>query len=841
MIDLLTGLLKRKDSLSRSQLLSMAQRDRFSAYLPWLTYHRDNRTFLLADNTIAYFWELTPLVYAGPKQTSALESILKQSFPCDTVMQYILYPDANIEPILAAHVRTKTRLDEVGRQAVANTADFLLKGTAGLSNIRNVPVRNFRCFLMIKSNQDLSELIPTLEEMLGHANLAPRRINDTGLISIVSALINDRQTPQRTFAERDEIDVYSRDRPLRDHIIDHDMVLDFDQPFAQIGDRKAVCLTLSEVPEFINPLRTNHAFGGTNGAQDDAVQLDFPFLYSINILFTNAEEELGTKASITMGQSAAGSFAHQISRRMQEFNRFRKDVADKQNYIKLIPTLWVFGESEQDIKRHIGRAKMVWGRSDTGGFELQTETLLNRALFIATLPGGLYNQHGNVDIIDRHIYMSYKAAARFLPVQGDFAGNGSPSTLVVGRKGQLAGLDVFAPGSTNHNYLVCAESGAGKSFFLNTLLSDHYYSGDKIRIVDLGRSYEKLCRINGGKFVDFTLQEQNQCINPLDFIIRKKEDGQLDQEDLTANLTAAANVFAEMVYSKSKVPMPEHESQLIKDATVWAYNNDRVLEGTDVIRHYLLNYKEITQDSADFLEDNIAIAKTMAYNLKDFASGGPYAPFFVGKSNLAISNDDFVVIELDDIKGDPELFSVVTLQMMNEITQDLYMSDRKTRRFILFEEAPSILKENGAKELSRLASMVDEGYRRARKYGGSFGLVMQSIMDVTLMGAVGKVALSNAAYKFLLTSKSNQYPQAVEEGLIDYKGFSLNLLTSLCNNKPNYSEIFTDTPQGCGVVRLIVDPFRYLVNTTEAREVAIFNQALDEGKTPYEALLAMQS
>lgn len=837
--EMFTGAFARRDSHSKTNIASLSKRDSFSSYLPWLTYSQDEKAFLLCDNTIAYMWELVPLVYQGTAQTAALEGVIKQSYPEGTVMQWLMFPDSDLEPILDFYVKSKPRLDEVGEKTIRETAEFFRKSAKGCKNLRGVPVRNFRAFMCIKSDDSLLDFVPTIEEMLQGAGLAPRRMDDVDILNLMDRVINDVPPENREYSGRDESQVYTRDRPLRSFAIRRETDIDFSGAYPKIGNRYAACLTPSKIPDTINPLQFNNLFGGIMGVEDDAAQHNYPFLYSCNIIYSNVSDELATKASVTMGQSAAGSFAHSLRLRVQEFNRFRSDTAKNKNYVKVIPTLWVFGDTEKQVEKNIGRAKMVFGRSDTGKFVLQKEHVLSQALFIASLPGGLYNVLENIAQLDRHFYMSESAVARFLPVQGDYAGNGRPVSLFVGRKGQIAGLDFFAPLSTNHNFLVCAESGAGKSFTLNTILDDYYLSGEKVRIVDIGGSYEKLCKIKNGKYIDFKLDSKDQCINPLDFVVKRLSNGEPDVQDMTHSLQAAALVFCEMVYSKSKAPMPEHESQLIKDATKWAHNNKKNMLGTDAIYEFLVNYEEITKGTHDFNEKNIKAAKDMAYCLKDFTSSGVYGRFFCGKSTINISNDDFVVIELENIKADPELFGVVILQMMNEITQDLYLSDRKNRRFILFEEAPSFLKDNGDRDVSRLSDMIDEGYRRARKYGGSIGTVMQSIMDTQLMGKAGKVILQNASYKLMLSSKGGQYSKAQEAKVIDVKQFALDLLNSLKNNKPKYSEMYIESPQGAGVARLIVDPFRYKVNTTEAHDVAVFIEALKAGKTPLEAVEAI--
>lgn len=839
--EMFTGAFARRDSHSKTEFASHTKRDTFSSYLPWLTYSQDEKAFLMCDNTIGYMWELRPLVYQGYKETAAIEGVIKQGFPEGTVMQWVLFPDSDIEPILDYYISSKPRLDEVGEKTINETAKFFRKATKGVSNLRGVPVRNFRAFMCIKSDANLLDFIPTIEEMLEGAGLAPRRMDDRALLNLMDRIINDIPAENREYSTVDESEVYTRDKPLRSYAVKRETEIDFSGSYPIIGGRYACCLTPDKIPASINPLQINNLFGGVMGVEDDAAQHNYPFLYSCNIVYSNVADELASKAAVTMGQSAAGSFAHALKLRINEFNRFRSDSAKNKGYVKVIPTLWVFGETEQAIEKNIARAKMVFGRSDTGKFVLQREHVLSQALFIASLPGGLYNVLENLTTLDRHFYMSDSAAARFVPVQGDYAGNGRPVSLFVGRKGQIAGLDFFAPQSPNHNFLVTAESGGGKSFVLNTILDDYFLSGEKVRIVDIGGSYEKLCKTKGGKYIDFKLDSNDQCINPLDFIVKRKADGEPDVEDLTQNLKAAALVFCEMVYSQSKIAMPEHESQLIKDATRWAYNcgGAKCQEGTDAIYEYLSNYAEITKGTKDYSEENVIAARRMAYNIKDFTSTGTYGRFFCGKSTVNISGDDFVVIELENIKADPELFGVVILQMMNEITQDLYLSDRKSRRFILFEEAPSFLKDNGNKDLTRLGDMIDEGYRRARKYGGAFGLVMQSIMDTQLMGKAGIVALQNASYKLMLSSKGGQYAKAAKAQVIEKESFALGMLNSLRNNKPKYSEIYIESPQGDGVARLIVDPFRYKVNTTEAHEVAVFIEALAAGKTPLQAVEAI--
>ncbi len=832
--EMIAGALGRPDSVSGGDILNMAKRNPYSRYLPWLTYHPQKQVHLLTDNNIAYLYELTPLNYAGQEQIKNIASALKQPFPDGTIIQFILAPDSDIEYILDYYKKRKTRDNKIGQIMTEETAKFIGEGAKRLEKNAHIPVRVFRCFACVKSADNIEEIIPTFEQMMKSANVNPVRMSDSHLIEWARSVFNNKpQRNQKPVTDFNETEVFTRDKPIREYCIDRETVIDFRSRPAKIADRYAACLTPTVIPKSMNPQQTNAMFGGIMGLQDDQIQLNFPFLYSLNIIYDSDRTTLDNKAAVTMSQNFAGKFVTKIKSRLKEFGEYESEK-ETNRFVKVLPTLWVFGDSKEELSDAVGRTKTVWAKEDAGAWQVEREGLLEQTLFIASSLGGLYNVYSNVNTIDRHLYMTLDAAANLVPIQGDFSGNGLPNTVLVGRKGQLIGLDVFAKGSTNHNYLVCAESGGGKSFWLGTLLMDAYMAGEKLRVVDLGRSYEKMCRIAGGKFIDFNRRHGKQVINPLDFYAK-------DEEDLEANIVAASTVIAAMIYSKSQQQIPEHEWVIVVDAVKWAIAKQRSMDGTDAIYDYLRNYKEHCGDEPTYIPEFEAEAKRMAHNLKAFTSNGSYGSFFVGKSTINIADDDFVVIELDDIKGDPELFNVVVLQMMNEVTQDLYLSNRQQRRFILFEEAPTILKENGVNNLSYLGQMTEEGYRRARKYGGSFGVVMQSINDTQLMGQLGQVVLSNAAYKFMLTSKSGQYAKACKDGVLDYDGFSESILTSLVNNKPYYAELFIESPQSRGVARLVVDSFRYHINSTESEDVALFMALTDSrvGKLSAEEALML--
>ncbi len=192
------------------------------------------------------------------------------------------------------------------------------------------------------------------------------------------------------------------------------------------------------------------------------------------------------------------------------------------------------------------------------------------------------------------------------------------------------------------------------------------------------------------------------------------------------------------------------------------------------------------------------------------------------------------MLELERLKAMPDLFNVIVMVVVNAVTQELYLSGRDRPRFVLCDEAAQFMTKSEGQDLSRLAEAFAQGYRRARKYQGSFGIVLQSMNDLTLFGGTGQVILENAATRFLL--QGSTYDRAVENKILDYSGFVLELLKSVRNNKPNYSEVFIDSPLGLGIARLVVDPFSYWINTSAPSEVAAFEALIRAGRSPLEAV-----
>ena len=806
-----------QSGMTLARLRRSVERDSYSDYLPLAAWVEEEQAFLTIDDGWGYAWELVPSAYMFAHVHEALLGLLNVNFPEGTILQLQSFADPLVEGALDAFLDLKTRPDPLIQASARRTFDYLQAGTMGLKALHGIPIRNFRTFLSVKTRAPMdSDLRRQIEEQLSKLGIRPMEAGE--IVSFYRRIFNG------VHAAAPGVFTQTADVPLRRQIIDAGPALRFDGPEVFLGNQVARCLTPKSPPKRITAERANRLTGGMRGSAEDSDQIGGPFLFTLNVLFDHSQFEIHKRAQILSAQKAAGSFAVEVGKQIEEISWILDEVGNSR-FVSVIPTLWVFGRDRHHAREMAARAKRLW-ESEPLPWMVQEESYLNPILLAASLPFGLYPERRTIRMLQRDFRVPVRAGVLMSPIQTDFRGGGCPALLYTGRKGQLITLDLFDPRINNYNFIVSAESGAGKSFLLNNLCQQYFAQNALIRIIDIGGSYRKLCTLCSGRYID--LGEEHLVLNPFDLGLA------LDGDDRESAISMAVSIVAEMANAATRKPVTTSEWNLLKSAVQWAIDSGRAEAGIDAVREWLGAYPANTASDLDRVDHLIPTARELAFNLRDFGSDGAYGHYFNGPSTFDISSDEFVVLELERLKAMPDLFNVVIMVVVNAVTQELYLSARDRPRFVLCDEAAQFMTRSDGRDLSRLAEAFSQGYRRARKYRGSFGIVLQSMNDLMLFGGTGQVILENAATRFLL--QGSTYDKAVENKILDYSGFVLDLLKSVRNNKPNYSEVFIDSPLGLGIARLVVDPFSYWINTSAPEDVAAFEALVRHGRSPLEAV-----
>ncbi|KIV35334.1 hypothetical protein SZ02_10745, partial [Vibrio parahaemolyticus] len=105
----------------------------------------------------------------------------------------------------------------------------------------------------------------------------------------------------------------------------------------------------------------------------------------------------------------------------------------------------------------------------------------------------------------------------------------------------------------------------------------------------------------------------------------------------------------------------------------------------------------------------------------------------------------------------------------------------------------------------RAGQFIEEGYRVARKHGGSFMTITQKISDY-YASETAKAAYGNSDFKVYLRQDPGELAEAESKGHISNSSGKVYVIRSLETIQGKYSELAVDSPNGLSALRFTVDP-----------------------------------
>ncbi len=793
---------------SRKEIDDLYDHESFSDYLPWLYCDQEEETYHCTDDGQGFIWECSPINFSTEKTLQMSEAILRLPLPVHSVIQFILHADPNIKPVVRGFKHLRRKSSKVSQTAADRYVAYLRKCTLGAARNGGIPLRSFRLFVAIKlppgntlSKDQKEKINRETTEILKSIGVWPQFMDPHSFSEWVRRLMNEKVPEQIRPDGQETAGLINEMRSLSKQVLFAGNDVNIEDDHMKIGNKHWVCMTPKTFPMEVDPLETSGLFGGVWGLRSDGSQITTPFIYALNIVIDSLKNPIRSKCDLLLMQGAVGSFARSLQRKQEE-SVWAVDKVEHDVFARAMPIMWFYDTDLIKVREARSRAKTVWEGS---GYIIQEDKDMLAAMWLSMMPLGFRVTKNNLTMFERDFITPSDAIMNILPIQGDFSGSNEPVYLLQGRKGQIIPFSIFTKKADNYNGFIAAASGKGKSFLMNFLCFNGRATGVKLRVVDLGGSYEKLCSMDGGRYIDFAdSHNQNLCMNPFTNV---------NENELDEDLLAISYIVMQMIYAAvDDIRPPKEEYMLAKEACQWAWNTHGRDASTDEVFQYLSEYPKYTDRG--HTEEIISMAHHMAFTMYDYTSNGSYGSYFVGRSNFDIKNDDFVVLELDALRNIKDLFKVITLLVLDAAQRDLYLSDRSEPRQVIFDEAWQFL--GGGNKL--MLDIIESGYRRARKYHGSFFVITQSLLDRQKFGDIGNIIWSQADFKFLL--ESGDFKAAKDAGLIDYSDFTMELLKSVKTNAPAYSEVFCDTPFGRGVGRLSVDDYSYFVYTSHPAENA---------------------
>lgn len=392
--------------------------------------------------------------------------------------------------------------------------------------------------------------------------------------------------------------------------------------------------------------------------------------------------------------------------------------------------------------------------------DLSPATFRHQQGWVATLPVG-------VDPLKMRRILDTTALAAAFPLASADLAAPAPG-LVVQPEGVLYGANTTSPGvlvwnrwaQDNHNSVVLARSGAGKSYFVKLEVLRSLYQGVDVSVIDPEDEYAVLAEHVGGTVVQ--LGQPGVRINPLDLPVDQRPDT-LTRRGLYLHTLIAVMLGA--------TPPPTERAALDRAITATyaaaGITNDPATWSRPA---------PLLRDLASILDsDADPAAAQLAARLAPWTSGN-FSSLFDGPTSTR-PEGHLVVWSLRHLPD--ELRTVGTLLALDSIWSGIDSPSKRDRRggsrpqgrrLVVVDEAWLLMRDGeGARFLFRMA-------KAARKRSAGLCVITQDASDV-LSTDLGLAVVSNAATQVLMR-QSTQSIDAVAEAFSLTGGESRMLLSA---------------------------------------------------------------
>lgn len=810
---------------------------RASSVFPVLAYDEEGGMFLCDDKTIGFGFMCHPLTGADDKIEQQVNALLNESYPSNTQMQVIMYrsPDINREMYHMMGLRDSFR-DPLLSEVITERAAFfqhytsnkmVVESEKGIYNLGYL----FDLKLLITVKVPISGERPTQNEYkdlrvirtkvmttLENIKVRPQTLDAKNWVRVMNTLFNWGADA----AWRVDACDWDKTQPLCNQVLDYENDIEINKDHLRIGRQYAKCLSAKRRPEYMHfgdaIVNSGDLSGGLGGVRQN-------YLVCTNIVFPEPDSEkqkIERKRQFAVNQASGPlvKFVPLLLDKKQDFDAIYESLQDGKKPLKISYHVVVFGKDKEEVESAAMTARNFWR---TNRYEIMVDKFIQMPVLINCMP--LCCDVEAINDLNRHKTLTAREAAPLMPLFGEWKGTGTPHLNLVTRNMQLMSFSLHDTGS-NMNGVIAAQSGSGKSFLTNEIISSYMSEGAQVWVIDVGRSYEKLCDTYGGDFLHFG-SSSRACLNPFPLVVSldgtsqtrapdapfvEGDDDDDGEEDALVGLLeamAAPNQkLSDFQISALKKTLNEVWKEHFRNTTV------------DLIQEALLKHTDPR-------------VQDIGHQLYAFTSKGSYGRFFTGANNVKF-NSQFTVMELEELKSRKHLQQVVLLQLIYQIQQEMYLGDRDRKKLVIIDEAWDLLTQGD------VAKFIEAGYRRFRKYGGSVIIITQSINDL-YDSPTGRAIAENSATTMLLGQKPETIESIKREGKLELSDYDYEQLKTVHTIPGVYSEVFIKSEFGRGVGRLIVNDFQKLLYSTKAEDVNAIKRRCETGMTVPQAINAILS
>lgn len=781
---------------------------------PVIAYDKKNKFYALDENFVGLFYVCTPTSFYDRNIMDRLKSLLNHDFPATTAMQFMLFksPDINRQMFDMLKLRDKYN-DKFHYANMVARKDFLTSHTANplITRNQNTGEVNLGLIndvkLLISVKFPIKGLHPTKEEVktikewdakinasLRQLNLHPNYGTPTDYIRVMNTLINWGEDT----AWRKEMIQYDENEPINEQIFDYDKQLDINDKFLKIGEQYIACLSAKNLPS-VSYFGDAMACVGVHTGQPFNLKENYAVV--ANVVWPDQNKKQAAldrlrKYAVNQADGPIERYVPILGDKKRAFDTIYGSIQEGNKIVELSYTVMLFAPSEDALNSAIIAAQSHWSETR---FTIMQDRFQQLPMFVNCLP--LCTDVAAQKELFRYKTITSEQSVPILPIMGEWKGTGTPHVNLISRNGQLMSMSLHGAG-TNNNAVIAAQSGSGKSFLVNEIIISYLSEGAQVWVIDVGRSYEKLCETLNGDFVHFA-NDSDITLNPFKSITDFDED----QDTLLALILAMAS--------------PKGSLDELQEAKLGKIVRNLYYEKGD-----LMTIDDIADNC---LKDEDSRIVDIGSLLNAFTRSGNYGKYFEDRNTIKFDNK-FTVLELDDLQGRQHLRQVVLLQLIFQIQQAVYFGDRSVKKLVVIDEAWDLLSSG------ETAKFLEHAYRKFRKYGGSVLISTQSINDL-YSNPHGQAIAENSASMYLLGQKAESIESIKASNRLSINPGAYEVLKTVHTLPGVYSEIFLYTGEaGMGIGRLVVGDYQKLLYSTAPQDIADIKSYTDQGYTTDQAI-----
>lgn len=772
-----------------------------SQLLPYQAYDEETGIYI-NKNSIGFVIETHPLVGGDESVGKMLNSIISEIMKEGDSIQFLLFADHRIDPFL--NKWKSTRIDrDIYKSIVDFRSDHYRKKSTLFPRIFRFIV-SYSCphkGNLIAEMSRLSQNKDKIEKNLGTmSSLFSWEPQD--FLRAVGGLVNFDLSTSVEQRQWNPFQLLSSQIPTGGKIeVEEDYLLWKREKEVAFKTYRSI-----NTPDYMSMQVMGNLIGDV---MRDSFQIPCPFFIQYGVHMPNQEKSESSfwrRSQLIENQGKSGALIRLIpdlAHELKECDYVRRSLNSGAKFVwtQLSTGIWA---EKQDISIADQALRSIFRINQ---FTLAENRCLHLPHFISMLPmtWGEYSQDlKELDVMKSTITPE---CANFIPIQGEWQGTPTPGMLLVGRRGQLLNWNPFDNQSGNYNCVVVGRSGSGKSVFMQELMLTGLSTGSRVYVLDVGKSYEKLCDMLGGQKIEFS-KNTEICLNPFSKI------SLIDQEE-----RETAFAFLKSIISCMAAPTQgttDYENAMIEKAIQDAWTKKG-------------NEASVTDVAVWLQEQKEEKAQSIAVMLTPYIKGGVYAKYFEGKNNISFSNP-MVLIELEELKNKKDLQSVVLQLCIMTIANEAFLGDRKTPFYICIDEAWDLLRSKQTGEF------IETLARRLRKYYGSLVVGTQSVEDF-FVSPGAQAAYDNSDWMCLLSQKKSSLAGLVNDGKLNLNKNMLRALESVNTRHGEYSEVMIcDGDGNYSIARLILDPFSQLLFSTKAQDYSDIKFKTDQGMSVSNAI-----